>query len=239
MKETFPFVTAIVVAAGGSTRMGGEVSKQLLPIAGMPVIGRTLSAFEAAGCIDDVVVVAREEDLLDIYDIIRSFGFEKVSQVVRGGATRQQSVAMGVQNARPETTHLAIHDGARPLVSVQVIGDVVACALEHRAAATGVRVKDTLKQVSDAGVIEYTPDRSHLWMVHTPQVFEKRLYQRAMDAAQEAREDFTDDCQLVERMGGIPVHMYEGSYENIKITTPEDLPIAEALLLRRQQEGDL
>nr|WP_317412600.1 2-C-methyl-D-erythritol 4-phosphate cytidylyltransferase [uncultured Solibaculum sp.] len=239
MEDTAPFVTAIIVAAGGSTRMGGEISKQFLPIMGMPVIGRTLSAFEAAGCIDDVVVVTREEDMLDVYDIIRSFGFQKVSGVVRGGDTRQQSVARGVENVRPQTTHLAIHDGARPLVGVQVIGEVVSCALEHRAAATGVRVKDTLKQVSDGGIIQYTPDRSHLWMVHTPQVFERKLYQRAMDAARQAHEDFTDDCQLVERMEGVPVYLCEGSYENIKITTPEDLPIAEALLLKRQQGGEL
>lgn len=193
-----PFTSAILVAAGGSTRMG--VPKQTIPLCGIPVIVRTLLAFEAAQRVDEILLVTREEDVEAFARLCQDYGAAKVRRVLPGGETRQQSVARGVAAADAGAAYLAIHDGARPLVRPAVIDGVIAAAMEWGGAAAGVPVKDTVKVADEAGFIVSTPDRRRLWNVQTPQVFEKETYLRALRQAQAEGLEFTDDCQLVERL---------------------------------------
>ncbi len=230
--EAKPFVTAVIVAAGNSTRMGG-VNKQFLLIDGVPVLIRTLSAFSESNMIDEIVIAAREEDIPKMYAMIKEYKVLKVTDIVKGGKTRQESVFNAIRRSSPLSEYFAIHDGARPLVTEKIIEDTVKEAFLTGAAATGVRVKDTVKVVNEQGIITSTPDRNYLWAVHTPQVFERRLYLSAIDNVINS-EMFTDDCKLLEEYGA-EVKMVEGSYENIKITTPEDTDIAQAILYRREQ----
>lgn len=230
--EAKPFVTAVIVAAGNSTRMGG-VNKQFLLIDGVPVLIRTLSAFSESNMIDEIVIAAREEDIPKMYAMIKEYKVLKVTDIVKGGKTRQESVFNAIRRSSPFSEYFAIHDGARPLVTGKIIEDTVREAFLTGAAATGVKVKDTVKVVNEKGIITSTPDRNYLWAVHTPQVFERRLYLSAIDNVINS-EMFTDDCKLLEEYG-TEVKMVEGSYENIKITTPEDTDIAQAILYRREQ----
>lgn len=227
-----PFVTAVIVAAGNSTRMGG-VNKQFLLIDGVPVLIRTLLAFSQSDMIDEIIVAAREEDIPKMFAMIKEYKVLKVTDIVKGGKTRQESVFNAIRRSSPLSEYFAIHDGARPLVTEKIIEDTVREAFLTGAAATGVRVKDTVKVVNENGFITATPDRNYLWAVHTPQVFERRLYLSAIDNVLNS-EMFTDDCKLLEEYGA-EVKMVEGSYENIKITTPEDTDIAQAILYRREQ----
>lgn len=227
-----PFVTAVIVAAGNSTRMGG-VNKQFLLIDGVPVLIRTLLAFSQSDMIDEIIVAAREEDIPKMFAMIKEYKVLKVTDIVKGGKTRQESVFNAIRRSSPLSEYFAIHDGARPLVTEKIIEDTVCEAFLTGAAATGVRVKDTVKVVNENGFITATPDRNYLWAVHTPQVFERRLYLSAIDNVLNS-EMFTDDCKLLEEYGA-EVKMVEGSYENIKITTPEDTDIAQAILYRREQ----
>ena len=227
-----PFVTAVIVAAGNSTRMGG-VNKQFLLIDGVPVLIRTLLAFSQSDMIDEIIVAAREADIPKMFAMIKEYKVLKVTDIVKGGKTRQESVFNAIRRSSPLSEYFAIHDGARPLVTEKIIEDTVREAFLTGAAATGVRVKDTVKVVNENGFITATPDRNYLWAVHTPQVFERRLYLSAIDNVLNS-EMFTDDCKLLEEYGA-EVKMVEGSYENIKITTPEDTDIAQAILYRREQ----
>ena len=225
-----PFVTAVIVAAGNSTRMGG-VNKQFLLIDGVPVLIRSLLAFAECDFINEIVISAREEDIPKMYSMIREYRVLKVKEIVKGGETRQQSVFNAIRVSSPFSEYFAIHDGARPLVSEKEIADTVLTAFETKAAATAVKVKDTVKIADENGVIISTPDRSKLWAVQTPQVFERRLYLSAIDAVRDS-ENFTDDCKLIEEYGA-QVRLVEGSYDNIKITTPGDITLAEAIIRRR------
>ena len=154
--------------------------------------------------------------------------------VVKGGATRQQSVRAGVEALPAECSYIAIHDGARPLVTGEVFSRCLESARLHGAAAAAVPVKDTIKQAGPGGRVAGTPDRSCLWAVQTPQIFRRGLYRQAAEQAAEHGLDFTDDCQLVERLG-CPVRLWEADYANIKITTPEDVAFAEGILRQRKE----
>lgn len=223
------FVSAVIVAAGRSTRMGGEISKQLLLLDGVPVIVRTLKAFELAGSVQEVVIAARQEDIPQMYALIQEYEITKVKQIVTGGETRQESVFRAIAYVDERADFLAIHDGARPLVRPREIDQVVAAAVEHGAAALGVPVKDTVKRIDENGRILETPERSALWAVQTPQVFARALYLRAAELAGKEAANLTDDCQLIERAGE-PVYLVRGAYSNLKITTPEDVFSAEGIL---------
>ncbi len=227
-----PHVTAVVVAAGNSTRMKSEVSKQFIPLLGKPVIGYTLRAFEESDCIAEVVVVCREADMQRIKEIAKAEMCTKVKAFAIGGATRSESVCAGISAASDATTHFAIHDGARPLVLPEDIGKVVAEALTCGAAALAVPVTDTIKVVDEDGFVASTPLRSTLRAAQTPQVFEKSLYMKALDFTKGA--DFTDDCALVETVGA-KVKVVVGAYTNIKVTTPQDIPLAEGILRARTE----
>ena len=223
------FVSAIIVAAGQSRRMGGDTSKQFILIDGVPVIVRTLKAFEIAERIREVVIAARQEDIPQMYALIQDYEITKVKQIITGGETRQESVFRAIAQVDENADFLAIHDGARPLIRPQEIDLAVSAAVEHGAAALGVPVKDTVKQVDADGKIVDTPERSTLWAAQTPQVFSRALYLRAAEQAGEAAAQLTDDCQLIERTGA-PVYLVRGAYANLKITTPEDVFAAEGIL---------
>ena len=215
---------AIILGAGNGTRMKSEKSKLLLEIGSKTVIERSVEAFLSVSDIDEIIVVARTQDI-DIYSELLTD--ERISFVI-GGATRQQSVKNAVETV--DDAHLIIiHDGARPLIKCEDIEKTIRAAEEFSAAAVGVFVKDTIKIVDKQGFVESTPDRSTLFAVQTPQIFDFDLYKSAMQKADEQGLDFTDDCQLVELCGG-KVKMVEGSYSNIKITTPDDIALAENLL---------
>ena len=221
---------AVVPAAGSSTRMGQD--KLLLPLDGVPVIVRTLRALEDCPLIAEIVVVTREDLIVPISGLCRDGGLSKVKKVVRGGDTRTRSVLAGVDALSRGMELAAIHDGARPLVSRRVLEEVIRRAEETGAAAPAVPVKDTVKVARD-GLVESTPDRSTLFAVQTPQVFRRSLIREALARALEEGAPLTDDCSALERLGE-PVALTEGDYCNLKLTTPEDLATAEALLAWRE-----
>ena len=221
---------AVVPAAGSSTRMGQD--KVLLPLDGVPVIIRTLRALDNCPLIDEIVVVTREDLIVPISGLCRDAALSKVRKVVRGGDTRTRSVLAGVEELSRSIELAAIHDGARPLVSQQVLEAVIRRAAQCGAAAPAVPVKDTVKVARD-GLVESTPDRSVLYAVQTPQVFQRDLIRGALTKALEAEAALTDDCSAVERLG-IGVALTQGDYCNLKLTTPEDIAMAEALLAWRE-----
>lgn len=219
--------SAIIVCAGNSTRMKG-VNKQFLTLKGIPVAGHSMLAFEKCESISEIIIVAKETDIDEMKKIAEKLSVTKVSKIVAGGSTRQESVINGLRQVSKDTKFIAVHDGARPLVMPEFIEKTIADARVFGGATLGVPVKDTIKVVSD-NLITDTPHRPSLYITQTPQVFKKTVYYDGIDFALEHGLDFTDDCQLVEAVG-IKVYMTEGNYTNIKITTPEDIKIAEAIL---------
>ena len=199
-------------------------SKLLLKINGKTVLERSVNAFLNISDIDEVIVVAREKDIPAFSDILTD---ERVSFVV-GGDTRQQSV-MNAVDVIDDCELIIIHDGARPLIKSEDIENTIRAAKENKAAAVGVFVKDTVKVVDKNGFVVSTPDRSTLFAVQTPQIFDFELYRKAAQNAREKGLDFTDDCQLVESFNQ-KVKTVVGSYSNIKITKPDDIVLAENLL---------
>lgn len=199
-------------------------SKLLLKISGKTVLERSVNAFLNISDVDEVIVVAREKDIPAFSDILTD---ERVSFVV-GGDTRQQSV-MNAVDVIDDCELIIIHDGARPLIKSEDIENTIRAAKENKAAAVGVFVKDTVKVVDKNGFVVSTPDRSTLFAVQTPQIFDFELYKNAAQNAREKGLDFTDDCQLVESFNQ-KVKTVVGSYSNIKITTPDDIVLAENLL---------
>lgn len=226
-----PYCSVIVAAAGSSRRMGGE-NKLMQPIDGVPVLAHTLLAIDRAALTDEIVIAAREEDLILFGDICKIYGVAKPVKIIRGGETRLESVYLAVQECRTEADFLAVHDGARPLASPELIDRTIALAHRTNAAAPAVPVKDTIKIVQD-GKVASTPDRSSLRAVQTPQVFDAALLRAALEKARAFGEVVTDDCAAVEMLGK-EIYLTDGSYENIKITTPEDLVLAAELLHRRE-----
>lgn len=223
-----PRCAALVAAAGSSNRMGGT-DKLLEPLDGIPVLARTLMALQAAEAVDEIIVAAREDALMPISDLCHGYGITKCTKVVRGGESRVHSVYLAALEASPETKLLAVQDGARPLVSPELIGRVIKAAERCGAAAPAVPVKDTVKTVKEDGAVGHTLDRSTLRAVQTPQVFEASLLKAALQSALDDGAVITDDCSAVERLGKV-VFLVEGEEENLKITTPIDLLLAEAIL---------
>ncbi len=226
------FVSAIIVSAGNSTRMGG-INKQFLEIGGMSVIARSIKAFQECDKINEIVIVTRSCDIEAVKNLINNYGFSKVTAVVEGGNTRSESVCNGIFACSPNADFVAIHDGARPLVTEKIICDTLECAIKFGSATTGVKIKDTIKVVNEAGEISGTTDRDTLRAVQTPQIFAKDIYLNALKNVPNSK-DFTDDCMLIEANGG-KVMLCDGDYENIKITTPQDIALAEIYLSNREK----
>ena len=220
------YCSAVVVAAGASTRMGED--KILLELEGEPVILRTLRAFEQAPEVDEIIVVTREELVPHVAALCRDAGLSKVRKVIRGGQSRTHSARLGTMEADRDAQLIAIHDGARPFVTGAVISAAIEKAAQTGAAAPAVPVKDTVKEAS-GGLVERTLDRSRLYAVQTPQVFEASLIRAALQKALEDGAALTDDCAAVERLG-MRVSLTPGDERNIKLTTPADLLWGQVLL---------
>lgn len=220
-------VSAIIACAGSFTRMNG-VNKQLLELDGIPVAVRSMLAFEQLDEVTEIIVSARENEIDEYKKLAEKHGVTKLKAVVKGGETRQQSIFSAYKEVSKETRYVAVHDGARPLVSPENIKQCIRDASIFGGAVLGVPVKDTIKNV-DGGLITDTPDRRKLYITQTPQIFRKDIYVKGINFALSHELDFTDDCQLAEAVGA-KVAMTESSYRNIKITTPEDIAVAEILL---------
>ncbi len=216
---------AVIVAAGSASRMGG-IDKVMAPLNGEPMIARTVRAFQNCDAISEIVVVTREDLIPPITSLCS--GMDKVKAVVAGGSSRQESVHLGLNALSGKCKLAAIHDGARPLISWQVIDRVVRAANTYGAAAPAIPVKDTIKVVQ-GGVVKETPDRASLQAVQTPQVFDFDILRGALKKAKQDGAQVTDDCSAVERMG-MAVKIVEGEERNLKVTTPLDLKIAQLLL---------
>lgn len=223
---------AVIVAAGSAKRMQGT-DKIMAELFGEPLIVHTLRAFQQCEDIQEIVLVTREELLESLSELCVSKKLNKVRKICRGGETRAASVQAGLDQISQDCGFVAIHDGARPLVTQKVIHDAVRKAAKFNAAAPAIPVKDTIKVVH-GGIVESTPDRSGLYAVQTPQVFALDLYRAALDKAISEKAEVTDDCAAAERYG-INVVITEGSDENLKVTTPTDLILAEALLKGRTE----
>ena len=221
------YTVMMVAAAGGSTRMGQP--KQHILLGNRPVLIHTLLALQSADAVDEILLIARPEDIDTFMAQAAEAGVTKLRTAVAGGATRQQSVANGLAALPAETTLVGVHDGARPLIDPATIAAVIDAAAQMGGAALAVPVKDTLKRTDADGIIIDTPDRANLWRVQTPQVFDRVALCAAMDAAMAEGKDYTDDCQLMEAAGH-KVKLVTGLDTNLKLTTPEDIALAKALM---------
>lgn len=229
-KPSQPLCAAVVAAAGSSSRMGED--KIMLPLDGEPVIVHTLRALESCPLISEIVVVTREALVVHLAQLCKDNSFTKVSKVVRGGASRTESVFLGVCEVSCDPKLIAIHDGARPFVPSRVVEAAITQADKCGAAAPALPVKDTLKQAMD-GLVERTVDRSALFAVQTPQVFDADLIRAALKKALDEGAEITDDCSAVERLG-MKVSLTPGAEENFKLTTRGDLLLAQAVLWTRR-----
>ena len=218
---------AVLLAAGNSTRMGGSRSKVLEELGGRPALCRSLEVLDRCPLIGEICLVCRERDRADMLPL--TSGLATPVRVVPGGAQRQDSVEQGVEALTGPWEYVAIHDGARPLVTDEVLAAVCRDAMAHGAATAAVPSKDTCKLADGAGFVAATPARDRLWAVQTPQAFSLALYREALGKARAAGQSYTDDCQLIEAAGG-SVKLTMGDYRNIKLTTPEDLLAARAYL---------
>ncbi len=220
-------VGAVIVAAGRGERMG-DIDKMFALLGGKPVLAQTVSVFEASPLIDQIVIVLGEHNIEKGKKLLADEGWSKVTDVCAGGKRRQDSVAAGLERLK-DCRWVVIHDGARPLVTADLISAGLEAAKESGAAACAVPVRDTIKLAGDDGFVIGTPPRQKLWTVQTPQVFRSDII---TDAYRQTAFEATDDASLVERAGG-RVRLYRGSYGNIKITTPEDLALAGVLWQKR------
>ena len=225
-----PHCSAVIVAAGSSERMGTD--KLMMDLGGMPVLARTLKAFQDSPLVDEIVVVTRMERLQEIADLCKTYGVEKISKVIAGGKTRTQSALAGVSEVNKAAKLIAIHDGARPFVTQDLILRTVYAAAENMAAAPAIKSSDTLKAVDAGGKIIGTVDRETTVRIQTPQVFRADMIKGALTRAVEKDMTLTDDCAAAEMMG-VRTQTVLGDESNIKITTPHDMPIAAEILKER------
>ncbi|MCT4593908.1 MAG: 2-C-methyl-D-erythritol 4-phosphate cytidylyltransferase [Anaeromicrobium sp.] len=222
--------TAIILAAGKGSRMKAQLNKQYLILKEKPILAHTISVFEESSLIDEIILVIGEfEHELCKNKILDKYKFKKVKKIISGGKERQDSVLNGIKAVNEKTDIVLIHDGARPLITRKIIKKCVDSAKKHGAASAGVPIKETIKIMGKDKFVKYTPKREDVWVTQTPQAFRIDVIKRAHEFAIEQEVLGTDDAMLVEHMGE-HVKMVEGDYENIKITTPDDLITAEAIL---------
>lgn len=224
-----PYVSAVIVAAGSGTRFGGD--KLMTELGGCAVLLHTLRVFEESPMIQEIVLVARKDALVSVHDLCAANSIQKITNIVPGGATRAHSCYAGVTSVSGRAEIIAIHDGARPLVTEKIIEEALWQAYRRGAAVPAVPVRDTVKKAKD-GIVYETPDRSDLYAVQTPQCFQADVIRAALTDALKNAPQITDDCMAVERIGG-KIFLTEGSEENLKITTPLDLALAEIILKGR------
>jgi 2-C-methyl-D-erythritol 4-phosphate cytidylyltransferase len=215
--------------------MGSQTTKQMMHLAGKPVIVHTLLAFEESEYIDEIIIVAKSGEQNSYDTLLKEYGISKVSHIVEGGATRQESVLKGFEMIPDKADHIAIHDGARPLITPAQIKAVVLAAYDYKAAAAAAPAKDSVKVANISGMIDYTVDRKTVWLMQTPQVFYANLFRASIYTAAKDKFEGTDDAQVAEH-AGFSTKLVNTGYENIKITTPVDLLIAEAILKQRKED---
>ena len=227
-------VIAIIPAAGIGVRMRSDQAKQFIDLCGKPILAVTLNHFQKCSLVDKIVVVVPEDDVdYCNREIVDRYKQSKVCKVVAGGKRRQDSVRKGLEAVGDLCKWVLIHDGVRPLVTIELIEKVVKAAKKFRAVITGLPVKETVKELDDQGMVSQSVHRSHLWLIQTPQIFQFEDINLAhQKAIQDGWEEATDDAFLIEKMG-IPVKIIEGEENNIKITTPRDLDIARFLMSKR------
>ena len=221
--------SAIIVAAGKGTRMGAGVDKLWLEVAGRPVIAHTWQRFNAAACVDEIILVVRDGMQPHFVELAEKYHFQKPFRLVAGGAERQDSVWNGLEALSPKTEIVAIQDAARPCTSEDLIAATIQAARETGAAVAAQPVTDTIKETADGKVISRTVDRSQLWSVQTPQTFRVAVIRRAISSAREKKQVLTDDtaaCELI----GQAVRLVKNLTPNPKVTVPADLPFVESLL---------
>ena len=228
------FTSAVILAAGNGTRFGGKVKKQYVEILGTPAINRTISAFEECDLIDEIILVGDKEALSEV---IEGCDFKKITMIVEGGETRQESALLGFDSVSEKSKFVAIHDAARCLVTSEIIEATVKEAYKYRAAAAAHKSEDTVKIADKNGIIEETTDRDKIWLVQTPQVFQNDVYRSAAYMAKKDEAVVTDDCMLCERLG-FEVKLVEAGRENIKLTGPDDLMLCEAILAYREAKKE-
>jgi 2-C-methyl-D-erythritol 4-phosphate cytidylyltransferase/2-C-methyl-D-erythritol 2,4-cyclodiphosphate synthase len=226
-------VTAIILAAGQGKRMNSNTNKVLMLLGSQPILLHSVLTFSVCSRVDNLVVVAAPDEVSQVKEILNGVTGIKAWQVVAGGSERQYSIANALKVVPQTADIVLVHDGARPLVTEQCIDDVIEAALLHKAAVVAVAVKDTIKTVNSDGIVTGTPERHTLWSIQTPQGFDAHTLQQAYEQASQDGYLGTDDASLVERLG-ICVKIVVGSYENLKVTTPEDLVIAKALMNSRK-----
>ena len=227
-------VTAIVLAAGKGSRMNSEIPKQYLTLLDKPVLFYSLQAFEESKVDNVILVTGSKEQEYCRKEIIEKYQIKKVSNIVEGGAERYHSVYQGLLAAKG-ASYVLIHDGARPLISVSTINRAIHRVEETGACVVGMPVKDTIQMVDEAGKIVSTPVRSRTWLAQTPQCFAYELaFSSYNNAIKSEDNSITDDAMVIQRYGGAEIIMLEGGYENIKVTTPEDIAVAECFLKMRQ-----
>lgn len=232
-----PRTSAILLAAGSGNRMQSQVPKQFLLLKGKPLLWYSLNTLNNSE-VAEIILVTREEDISYCRDqIVRACGFEKVRHIVPGGNTRYRSVWEGLKAVSPDCSLVMVHDCARPFLTEEMIRESIQTADLTFACTVGVPVKDTIKEQNEEGFGIRTPDRRNLMQIQTPQTFHRRVledaYQKLLQAPEKEQEKITDDTMVVEKYGGIFSRILPGSYENLKVTTPEDLIVAEALLRRK------
>ena len=229
-KDETPKCSAVIVAAGSSQRMGSD--KLLHNLGIMPVLARTLLVFQDCELVDEIVVVTRMEKLEEVAELCKKYRIEKASKVICGGATRMESALAGVSEVKKRAKLIAIHDGARPLVSVELIENTVRAAAKYKAAVPAIKSVDTLKLAEDGETVTGSLDRELVLRVQTPQVFDADLIKGALTFAAEKKLPLTDDCSAVELMG-VKARIVPGEEDNIKLTTPRDMLFAAAILKDR------
>ncbi|MHC1748956.1 MAG: 2-C-methyl-D-erythritol 4-phosphate cytidylyltransferase [Cellulosilyticaceae bacterium] len=224
-------VSVIIVAGGNGTRMGGEIKKQYIKLNNKEILAHTIEAFNDCILVEDIIVVVGESEISFVQEAIcNQYGYQKVKHIVAGGKERQDSVYNGLEYVNQETDYVMVHDGARPFVTEEMMIRGIDGAKEKGAVVVAVPVKDTIKECSlEDGKVENTPIRQKLWSVQTPQIFKYNVLKNAYNYVKDNGLQVTDDSMAVEAFGET-VYIVEGAYTNIKITTPEDIIIAEALL---------
>lgn len=222
--------TAIVLAAGVGKRMNSKIQKQYMLLGGKPVLFYALDAFEKSRVDEIILVVGKGEIEYCRKEIVEKYKFHKVTKIVEGGKERYHSVYEGLK-AIDTADYVLIHDGARPFLDQQILVHAIEAVKQYQACVVGMPVKDTIKITTEDGFSKETPERKHVWMIQTPQCFSYPLiFEAYQKMLQNEDATITDDAMVLEKVKGLPVKMVEGSYRNIKITTPEDLLVAEAYL---------
>ncbi len=229
-------VSAIIVAAGQGRRMGVQTKKQFLMLEGKEILARTVEQFEQFSAVEEIILVTGEEDLEDVTHMAKAYGWQKIAAVVQGGRERQDSVSYGLKAVSAQGEIILVHDGVRPFVTEDMVNRAIDCARKFGGCALGVPAKDTVKICDAEGVVLETPNRNALWYIQTPQVFRRDIIEKAYKMA--AQEGFlgTDDASVVEFYGA-KVKIIQGSYQNIKITTKEDLLFGASFLKEGKECG--